>query len=256
MSLEPQPCHRYPNKTLIYYGYLGCSPLYPTIAISIHTLVNYCQCHRTCPRFSIEAQCKALCHLHNMPYQPYLNSQFSDMYNIYLEILHHIDHHLNEALHRNTPNWHLLNACPCCTYKLKDEPPLALEWLVSIDGNNSLKRWVSSTYGPRSDYWVDCTSVDIFKDEVQRSAVCIIHMYSVTEPVESEGSFNCTQQWQNAGPEQCKKMFSVFDESGIFIAACRHQFVLRTQIDLLCRALRGASSASVCDVTGRVWSSD
>ncbi|KAG1851637.1 hypothetical protein DFJ58DRAFT_842118 [Suillus subalutaceus] len=158
-----------------------------------------------------------ICHI-----DPYLNSQFSNAYNIYLEILHHVDHHLNEALHRNTPNWRLLNGCPCCTYKLKDEPPLALQWLVSIDGNNSLKRWASSTYGvtplqdsrkPCSDYWVDRTSVDIFKDEV-------------TETVESEGTFNCTQQWRNAGPKQRKKMFSVFDESGIFIAACWHWFVL------------------------------
>jgi hypothetical protein len=133
-----------------------------------------------------------------MPYRPYLNSQFSDTYNIYLEILHHVNYRLNEALHRNTPNWRLLNACPCCTYKLEDEPPLALEWLVSIDGNNSLKRWASSTYGvtprqdsrkPRSDYWVDRASVDIFKDDVRRSAVCIIHVCSngklthVAEPI-------------------------------------------------------------------------
>ncbi|KAG1743900.1 hypothetical protein EDB19DRAFT_1632976, partial [Suillus lakei] len=180
MTLQPQPFHRYPNETLIYYGYLGCSPLYPTVAISICTLANYRQCHRTCPRFSIEVQCKVLCHLHNVPYRPYLNSQFSDTYDAYLEILYCVDHHLNEALHCN-PNWHLLNACPCCTYKLKDEPPLALEWLVCIDDNNSLKRWASSTYGltawedsqkPRSDYWVNQTTVAKFKDKVQRSAVC------------------------------------------------------------------------------------
>ncbi|KIK35799.1 hypothetical protein CY34DRAFT_95461, partial [Suillus luteus UH-Slu-Lm8-n1] len=36
---------------------------------------------------------------------------------------------------------------------------------------------------------------------------------SVTEPVEFEGSFNCTQRWRNAGPEQRKKMFSVFDDA-------------------------------------------
>ncbi|KAG2353028.1 hypothetical protein BDR07DRAFT_1311520, partial [Suillus spraguei] len=144
-----------------------------------------------CPRFSIQAQCKALCHLHDvglhisnivlhMPYRPYLNSQFSNTYDIYLEILNHVDHRLNEVLHCNTPNWHLLNACPCCSYKLKDEPPLAFKWLASIDGNNSLKRWASSTYGlttredsrkPRSGYWVDQMTVDAFKDEVQRSAV-------------------------------------------------------------------------------------
>jgi hypothetical protein len=116
-----------------------------------------------------------------VPYRPYLNSQFSDAYDAYLEILGRVDHHLNEALHCNTPNWRLLNACPCCTYKPKDELPLALEWLSCIDGNNSLKRWASSTYGvaarvdsrqPRSDYWVNKQTVDIFKDEVQRSVVC------------------------------------------------------------------------------------
>ncbi|KAG2369714.1 hypothetical protein BDR07DRAFT_1266634, partial [Suillus spraguei] len=128
-----------------------------------------------CPRFSIQAQCKVLCHLHDMPYRPYLNSQFSDTYDIYLEILNHVDHRLNEVLHCNTPNWRLLNACPCCSYKLEDELPLAFKWLASIDGNNSLKRWASSTYGltaredsrkPRSGYWVDQMTVDAFKDEV------------------------------------------------------------------------------------------
>ncbi|KAG2105063.1 uncharacterized protein F5147DRAFT_746487 [Suillus discolor] len=182
---------------------MGCAPLFPTVAISICTLANYCQCHRTCPRFSIQAQCKALCHLHDMPYRPYLNSQFSDTYDIYLEILNRVDRRLNGALHRNTPDWRLLNACPCCSYQLEDEPPLAFKWLASIDGNNSLKRWVSSTYGltaredsrkPHSDYWIDQMTVDAFKDEVRRSAQ--------------------------------KKMFSVFDESGIFIAACQHRFIL------------------------------
>jgi hypothetical protein len=39
-------------------------------------------------------------------------------------------------------------------------------------------------------------------------------------------SFTCTDRWKNAGPEIQKKMFSVFDESGIFIASCRHRFML------------------------------
>ena len=39
-------------------------------------------------------------------------------------------------------------------------------------------------------------------------------------------SFNCVDRWRNACPEQRKHMFSVFDESGIFIAACRHRFIL------------------------------
>ncbi|KAG2136551.1 uncharacterized protein EDB93DRAFT_1091557 [Suillus bovinus] len=107
----------------------GCSPLFPTVTISIRTLAVYRQVHRTCPQFSIQAQCKALCHLHN----------FSDTYDIYLEILHHIDVLINQALNRNSPNWRLLNSCPCCFYKLEDEENMALEWLVTMDGNNSLK---------------------------------------------------------------------------------------------------------------------
>lgn len=65
-SLQPQTFHRFPNECLIYHGYLGCSPLHPTVAISLRTLAAYRQSHRTCPRFSIQAQCKTLCHLHDV----------------------------------------------------------------------------------------------------------------------------------------------------------------------------------------------
>jgi hypothetical protein len=107
--------------------------------------------------------------------------QFSTAYDAYLEILHRVNKRLNEALGRNIPNWRLLNACPCCFYKLEGERPLAFEWLVTVDGNNSLKRWASSTYGmdsredsrqPRSDYWIDQTAVNKFQNEVRASAVC------------------------------------------------------------------------------------
>jgi Kyakuja-Dileera-Zisupton transposase len=47
-----------------------------------------------------------------------------------------------------------------------------------------------------------------------------------TVGTEAGGTFTCVNRWRNAGPETRKKMFSVFDESGIFIAACRHRFVL------------------------------
>lgn len=65
-SLRSQPSHRYPNETLIYHGYIGCAPLYPTAAISLRTLAAYRQIHRSCPRFSIQAQVKSLCFLHDV----------------------------------------------------------------------------------------------------------------------------------------------------------------------------------------------
>ena len=38
--------------------------------------------------------------------------------------------------------------------------------------------------------------------------------------------FVSTDRWKNAGPETHKRMFSIFDEAGIFITCCRHRMVL------------------------------
>lgn len=51
------------NQILANEGYIGCSPLQPTVAISFSVLEAYRQQHRVCPRFSIQAQVKALCHI-------------------------------------------------------------------------------------------------------------------------------------------------------------------------------------------------
>ena len=66
MQFHPVEGETFPNETLLRRGFLGCAPLQPTVAISIRTLELYRQAHRTCPRFSIEAQCKTLCHMNNV----------------------------------------------------------------------------------------------------------------------------------------------------------------------------------------------
>lgn len=38
--------------------------------------------------------------------------------------------------------------------------------------------------------------------------------------------FNCVDRWRNARSDQYKKTHSVFEETGIFVASCRHRFVL------------------------------
>ena len=39
-------------------------------------------------------------------------------------------------------------------------------------------------------------------------------------------TFNCVDRWRNVRSDIRKKNFSVFKESGIFVATCRHRFVL------------------------------
>ncbi|KAG2121788.1 hypothetical protein BD769DRAFT_1629343 [Suillus cothurnatus] len=213
--------------TLIYHGYIGCAPVYPTVAISLRILAAYHQTHRVCPSF-------ALCFLHSVSTLPYLTAQLSSAFDVYLEILHRVDQRLHTALKRDTPNWHLLNSCPACFYKLEDEPNLEFKWLISIDGNNSLKRWDSTTYGTNvqldsrkacSDFWIATESVDKFSSKL-RAQVAEDNNIASTLVETNPAPFSCANWWKNAGPETHKKMFSVFDESGIFIAACCHQLVL------------------------------
>ncbi|KAG2112648.1 uncharacterized protein F5147DRAFT_572181 [Suillus discolor] len=238
-SLRSQPFHKYPNETLIYHGYIRCTPIYPTVAVSLCTLATYCQIHRSCPRFSIQAQVKSLCFLHdisnNIPYRPYLSVQLSVAYDIYLDILHHVDQWLCMVLKHDMLHWCMLNSCPACFYKLEDEPALEFDWLVSIDSNNSLKQWDSTIYGSkrcpdshkaRSDYWFDACDVDRFKDEVRTRESNNDNWMDDTVGTKAGGTFMCVNRWRNAGPKTRKNTISVFDESGIFIAACHHWCIL------------------------------
>ncbi|KIK21240.1 hypothetical protein PISMIDRAFT_104371, partial [Pisolithus microcarpus 441] len=229
---------------LIYHGYLGCSPMYPTVAFSLCTLAVFRQVCRACPRFSIHAQCKMLCHLHNMPYRPYLFQQLTQAFDVYLDIVHRVSQKIQVALHRDTREWRLRNECLACFYHVNDEPTLTFDWLVSVDGNNSLKRWDPTVYGttpradhctPRSTYWLSNEEVDKFKYEVKARQMQGTHTDISAEIYDDDWSaevpnvpkeFNCVDQWRNVKADVRKKTLNVFEESGIFIATCRHRFIL------------------------------
>jgi hypothetical protein len=81
-------------------------------------------------------------------------------------------------------NWQMLNECPACFYMLKNEPPLEFDWLVSIDGNNSLKRWDLTMYDlvpredsrtARSDFWISNDMVNRFQYEVKAKVICFVN---------------------------------------------------------------------------------
>lgn len=187
-----------------------------------------------------------------VPYIPYLSTQFSIAYDAYLEICRCVNHQINIALRLNMPQLRLKQACPCCFNKLEDEPELEFSCFVSIDGNNSLKRLGSTVRNAKecldsrtilSDHWISSEDVDRFKDEV-RPRVSTFKMchtmcadfdqsnkpltdvdigddWEDVNPAAGPG-LPCINRWRNAGPEEQKKMFLMFEESGIFIASCHH----------------------------------
>lgn len=112
-----------------------------------------------------------------VPHKSYLAEQLTTAYDAYLEILREVELRVEKALGRDA-TWNEQNICPPCFYKLEREIPLALSWLGSLNGNNSLKL-VDSTFRfghPRFDNrqsrsfrWLTPSEVDKYKDEVKNA---------------------------------------------------------------------------------------
>ena len=185
-------------------------------------------------------------------------------YDVYLEILDKVQLRVNKVLGRTQENWRLLNSCPPCTYRLEGEPELEFELLCEMDGNNSLKRTGAAMRHvaerpdsclPSGDYMLPREYVDQFKDEVPPRSVShkvdICMFINCNAPLQSKQKGKgaevndnieptddwadidendplhiCINRWHNTGPEQRKRMFKMFDESGIFLCACRHGVIL------------------------------
>ncbi|OBZ66016.1 hypothetical protein A0H81_14010 [Grifola frondosa] len=243
------------NVALAAAGYLGSAPRSPTVALSFQVLEAYRQLHRVCPRLSVQGIVRVLCFLHLVPYTCTLVDQFSIAFDVYLEILHGVDVRVDAALHRDTPNYKMLNACPPCHYALQNEHPLKYQFLATMDGNQSLKlvddMFRSGTPRQddrvgRSDVWLLPERVDRFKDEVKdakaRKQSATVPAVSTSGSVEvvdydeeldleqsddvDEPLSTCVMRWRNAGPEARKKMFRLFAATGIFVCICRHGHLL------------------------------
>ena len=121
-------------------GLVPCAPHLPTVAITIRVLELYRNSSLCCPHLAINSFVKSLCGLHGIPFRPYLRKQFSICFDVYLSIRNRVDQRIQIALKRNDPGWRLRHACPACTHKLTGEPELVFSILVTMDGNDSLKR--------------------------------------------------------------------------------------------------------------------
>ncbi|TFK79062.1 hypothetical protein K466DRAFT_606431 [Polyporus arcularius HHB13444] len=241
------------NVAMVLEGYIGTAPTSPTVALSFDVLEVYRQYHRVCPRLSIQAHVRALCHLHRVPYWKGLVEQFSNTYDVYLNILHRIDSRVRTVLKQDTPDWRMRNACAPCLYVLEDERKLRHSLLATMDGNQSLKL-VDSVFRAgtplqdsrqaRTDFWIPTEEVDRFKDEVghaKRAAASTTQRAewppgdtdddALLENLDADGTPEevasiCVERWKAAGPEARKKMFALFAVSGVFVCLCRHGHIL------------------------------
>lgn len=197
----------------------------------------YTSIHLRCPHLSAQAFVKALCDTHSIDYQPYLLRQFNICYDLYLQVKNHVRSRVMLALDRGG-NWRLRNACPACTYKLEGEDELIFSMLIAMDGNESLKRvlrreaLVDDEGNPlytnvelqdgrevAGDYYLNRERADFWVKDRISNMLPSLHLQEDEENP-------CASRWTNMVNEMTARTWAVFDETGIFLALCRHGFAL------------------------------
>ena len=121
--------------------------------------------------------------------------------------------------------------------------------MFAMDANFSLKRMSSGAKNEgdvrtfeESDYYLTSNEVDKYADEVRSSKSRQMPMpvpdhgddsvEGVTEgneeelPTAAANESGCAVRWKAAASDEKKKMWSIFQESGLFASACRHGMIL------------------------------
>ncbi|KAJ7043626.1 hypothetical protein C8F04DRAFT_1251032 [Mycena alexandri] len=229
---------------LIKQGLFPCAPYQPSVVITARTLEFFRVTHARCPRLAIQTFVKSLCDLHGGPFRPYLSQQFSISFDLYLEIRRRTRYRVLATLGRLGKEWRLKHVCPCCTYELVDDPDMTFSMLATFDGNESLRRVVRNVSNADGSVDVDDEGEAVpqkskeradnrdagegyFVDrgEVDKWSKTKLANLLPTDEVPGEG-VPCSDRWKNMINDVTSKMWGIFDETGIFLALCRHGFVL------------------------------
>ncbi|KAJ7727400.1 hypothetical protein B0H16DRAFT_1779478 [Mycena metata] len=250
---------------LIKQGLFPCAPYDPSVVITARALEFFRVAHARCPRLAIQTFIKSICDLHGEPYRPYLCQQFSISFDLYLEIRRKTRNQVLQTLGRLGKEWRLKHVCPCCTYHLVDDPEMTFSMLATFDGNESLRRVARKVMNPdgsvdleddtgeplppkskeRTDtrdagegYFIDREAVDKWAKK---------KLANLLPTDKSPGeSVPCADRWKNMINDITSKMWGIFDETGIFLALCRHGFVL-----LLVDMIRSGKLDELLDAYGK-----
>ncbi|KAF8507268.1 hypothetical protein JB92DRAFT_2793630 [Gautieria morchelliformis] len=221
------------SVTLIHYGIISCNPVDPSMAFEVATLEVFRRLRLRSPHVSIQAWVRVLCDVCKINYRRYLREQFTRAFDTYLDLLRHVDAKVKAIMSHDTPNWRMKHMCPSCCHKLNGETELQPSMLLALDGNNSLKRLARSGRQDinkpfLSDYYLTVDQVDQFKDEVRkRPKAKGPTLWQEAEQVDTTyGDTTCTDRWKAANADAVKATYKEFDESGIFLSACRHGFII------------------------------
>ncbi|KAF8517056.1 hypothetical protein BU17DRAFT_30209, partial [Hysterangium stoloniferum] len=232
-------------------GYIGNAPLHPSHTFSIQLLRLYRTLANRTPQLSIIKFARSLCDLQLVSFPPSMRAQLSASHDVYVEIQTRISCDIQNQL-GHEDNWQLRNACPPCTYVLEDEPPLKYSIQATFDGNNSLKR--IPKFLREKDSTGKVISIESLEQPDGRQRINGFYLtpgevdkFSSEPEILTEGgqptdgvdkSNPCVERWKNLADDAVKKMWGIFDETGIFLAVCRHGTAL-----LMCDMIKSGELA-------------
>ncbi|KAG1780720.1 hypothetical protein EV702DRAFT_1023402 [Suillus placidus] len=222
-------------SALVRQGVFPCSPISPTVGITTEVLELYRVVHLRSPHLSIQMFVKSVCDLHEVEFRRHLSRQFSIAFDAYLQVRRNTAAMVAESLQRDSPDWRLKHSCPACRYELVDEEQLTFSMLYAMDGNDSLKRVLRRSLDPDGDESLGPSSElptgqqlttdrylsRAFVDQFARDSA---HTAAVDEDTPANNS--CAGRWKNMDDTKTKKAWGIYDETGVFVAVCRHGVVL------------------------------
>jgi len=234
------------TTSIVKYGLIPCAPFSPSTAFTIRCLELYRVSHNRCPHISVHAFIKSICDLHSVPFKSYLSRQFSISYDLYLSMRTLTAELTQKALGRDSEDWRLRHVCPPCTYRLEDEEKLKFSMLYTMDGNDSLKRIQRREVIPVSESVDDNSNgppvlgnsiesmdnreagkgIYLTNDLVNQWSKEILAQLCPTYSEDETDDNPCAERWRNMRTSITARMWGIFEETGLFLALCRHGFVL------------------------------
>lgn len=104
-----------------------------------------------------------------------MSTAFTNVFAVYLKLLHLVNTKISTALHCDSPNYRRLHSCPAFQYKLVGEKSLPYDILLSIDEGSYLKCFAKAGSAAEllqlhSDYFIERDTVNAFKKKAKPKA--------------------------------------------------------------------------------------
>ncbi|KAJ3717365.1 hypothetical protein C8R42DRAFT_644620 [Lentinula raphanica] len=248
ISTKTIPCstNGFQSASLVRSGIIPTSPLVHSLGFTVRSINLYHKLFVRCPRLGMQSFSKSICDMHRIPFKPHLASQLSVAFDLYVAILNAVRDRVRSHLGRRGRDWRMLNACPSCQYQLREDENLDVRMIISMDGNDSLRRverkedilqeqgssGEATTQVSRERIDFRVAGADYFVSREETQAWDEDNWAEVrSEQADAVGDHDwvdgrCEGRWENMNDAKTSRSINKFYEHGWFVVLCRHMMLL------------------------------